>query len=158
MNILFLEDQASATEQMEFFLSNLGGYTVFSAGNIYQANKIINDNRIDCYVIDLNISPNGLDDKRKGSKLFPGWLWILDHYLLIEELDNNIDKTEIPVIIYSEFINVFEKQHVDKIELNEKEWAFFDKILRIRKFDEGTSAKLFEAIDKIYNKVTKNLL
>ena len=126
MKILFLEDRASATEQIENYLRLLGEDKIFSAGNIYEANRILEENDIDCYVVDLNLPPNGQKKERVGSHLFTGWIWIVD--VLIETKLNEAQKDkDYPIIIYSEFIDDFEQQYNNKIEKNSAHWEYFKK-------------------------------
>ena len=148
MNILFLEDRASATELIENYLRSAKRHNVFTACNVYEANSIIEKNNIECFVIDLNLAPNGHTLKRKDSSLFSGWIWIID--VVIKKFFQSIRSDEkLPIIIYSEFISDFDKQydefHLDNIE----DWAFFKQIEKVKKFEENTSQNLLNAIESV---------
>lgn len=156
MNILFLEDRASATEQIENYLRIIMKNNVFSACNIYEANSIMKNNKIDCFVVDLNLPPNGNTKKRMGSLLFSGWIWIID--VVIKDLAQAFDKNEkFPIIIYSEFIREFEKQYEDFHEKNEEDWMYYDKVEKIKKFEENTSQNLLNAIESVNSQLRKQL-
>ncbi len=154
MNILFLDDRASATEQIERYLRNIGEHVVFSAGYIYEANNIVEKNTIDCFVVDLNLPPNGHNAKRENSKLFAGWIWIID--IVIHNKLVMIDGNEnLPIIIYSEFINEFEEQYNDLLELNKEEWDYFNRVIKIKKFEENTTNHLLKAIESVNKQLRK---
>jgi hypothetical protein len=146
MNILFLEDRASATENIEQILKYDLGHNVFSASYIYEANEIISSNDIDLYIIDLNIPPDGLPKNRLNSELYPGWLWVMDNVLLKNK--TKYRNLKIPVIIYSEYIKDLNKQYNQKLELSSEEWEFYNRVTIIKKASE---ANILEEIEKILN-------
>lgn len=155
MNILFLDDRSSAVEQAENLLKSIG-YNVLSCGNIYEANEKLEENKdVDCYVVDLNIPPDGLGHTRKDSILYPGWLWILDKVITPNKSKYDMSH-KIPIIIYSEYINVFKQQFESKIELSHDEWEFYNKVTILKKTDDNPSLKLFEEICTFINSNNKH--
>ena len=81
MNILFLEDRGSVSFYLKENLHNRG-HVVYEASSIPEATSIWRENKIDCLIVDLNLTPEGLTEEeieltRNG--LLTGWIWLKRH-------------------------------------------------------------------------------
>ena len=105
MNILVLEDRPNVLKNMEELLTDMK-YKVYSCQNIYVANEKLEENKIDCFIIDLAMSPEGLDNIELMEKTengnFTGWVWVDEKVL--KKNKNLKDR----IIIFSAYVGEFE--------------------------------------------------
>jgi hypothetical protein len=78
MNILILEDRGSFLHSFnELMIAE--GHTVFSAISIFNANEYLENEKIDCLIVDLNMATYGLKKEevlRTHNGLLTGWIWL----------------------------------------------------------------------------------
>jgi CheY-like chemotaxis protein len=105
MNILFLEDRGSVSFYLKQNLENFG-YSVFEASSIPEANSIWEEVKIDCLIVDLNLTPDGLTEEEidmTHNGILTGWVW-LKQYIFPEQ--PSIRKK---TIILSEYLSELDK-------------------------------------------------
>lgn len=110
--ILILENCLYIAENLKDFININFGKNIFKeleisiCNDIYEANEILKENNdISCIISDLNMCPDGLDEKyheETFGTMLTGWVWI-KYYILAKK-----EYSKIPIIIYSDFIDVLE--------------------------------------------------
>ena len=113
MNVLVLEDRGSVGYYLKEALTE-EGHSVYFALTVSDAISHLDEERIDCIVIDLNMSPEGLNDEEVGatlSGLLTGWIWLRNHVYA----GRNADMRE-RTIIYTEYMDQL-RYHVPEEEL-----------------------------------------
>lgn len=137
MNVLILEDRGSVAENLKNSLE-LEGCKVFNAPNVWAATEIWDENRIDCIILDLNMSPEGMTEEQIEETelgLLTGWIWLRDHVL-----KSHPDMKE-RTIIYSEYTHFLEDlKRADKM---------LQKITAIAKREEDGARKLLARVNEI---------
>jgi hypothetical protein len=106
MKILFLEDQGSVEQYVTPLLED-NGHKVFVAGNIADADTYLENNIIDCLIIDLNLNNNGLPPKYISDTqlgIITGWIWLSK--IVFPKHDNLRNAT----IIYTDYLDVLKKE------------------------------------------------
>jgi CheY-like chemotaxis protein len=88
MHILIVEDSHFLYPALEEMLRNRG-HQATAAKNLYQAKEYWSKYKdsIDCLIVDLNMSPDGLTEQEKEETklgLFSGWIW-LNNYVFTEK-------------------------------------------------------------------------
>jgi hypothetical protein len=100
MNILFLEDRGSVSFYLMERLEELN-HEIFEAYSINDAKSYWEKEDINCLIVDLNISPEGLTNEEKEETkhgLLTGWIW-LNNYVF--NVNPEIRKN---TIIYSDYL------------------------------------------------------
>lgn len=118
MKILIVEDRGSVAIQMKHVLEQRG-HEVLKAVSINDAQSFWEAGSIDCLIVDLNMSPVGLEPaeiKETKSGLLTGWVWLKQRVYS----DNPAMKQ--CTIIYTEYLDSLE-EHVP-----ESEWAVIERI------------------------------
>ena len=141
MNILILEDRGSVSFFMVEALKQRG-HNVFSANTTNEATEFWNEQEIDCLIVDLNMSPEGLSkeqaEKTRGG-LLTGWVW------LQETVFNTRPEMRPHTIIYSEYTKEL-KSGVKDVDL--------EGISIIpKKAPTSTAEQVLEALNKISQKI-----
>lgn len=150
--IIIIEDNLYTAENLEIFISIYfekfysQNIEIHVCNDIYEANEELKKhNDISCIISDLNMSPDGMDEKfheETYGTVLTGWVWV-KYYIL-----KNKTYSRIPIIFYSAFINELEiytdyNQYNEKHEIelinkgNESEKILCEKIKEI--ISEGTN-------------------
>jgi CheY-like chemotaxis protein len=111
------------------------GHKVFSAYSVSDANSYLDEEKIDCIIVDLNMPTNGLSQgevELTNDGLLTGWIWL--HEYVLKEKPNMKERT----IIYTEYMSELRA----KISNNELEG-----ILIISK--KGPSSPALQIIDHL---------
>lgn len=99
MNILVLENRGSVSYYMVEALR--AQHEVFDAQSITDAQSYLESERIDCFIIDLNMDPYGLEDDEIAETrdgLLTGWIWLREYVYK----ENPSLKSQ--TIIYTEYL------------------------------------------------------
>jgi CheY-like chemotaxis protein len=83
MNILLVEDRGAVAYYLRDALEG-AGHQVFLAPNISRAKEYWDKGGIDCIVLDLNMSPDGLTEAEVRDTLggvLTGWIWLKNYVL-----------------------------------------------------------------------------
>ncbi len=120
--ILILEDRLYTAENLKYFINTYfkkhsNELELIVCNDIYEANDALErNNDISCIISDLNMSPDGLDEKyheETFGTILTGWVWI-KYYILTKE-----EYSKIPIIIYSGFVDELEaNSNYDKYKDN----------------------------------------
>jgi hypothetical protein len=81
MNILVLEDRGSVAQYMIVKLTEMG-HTILDAYSIPDAQSILDSEKIDYFIVDLNMSPEGLTEEETSNTkdgLLSGWVWLCNY-------------------------------------------------------------------------------
>jgi hypothetical protein len=77
------------------------GHTLFDSFSIMDAQSYWEDEQIDCLLVDLNLSPEGLTDdeiEKTENGLLTGWIWLKEYVLKKNPGMKN------KIIIYSDYL------------------------------------------------------
>lgn len=144
MNILILEDRGSVSYYMVETLKQ--EHIVFDAYNVNDANSYLGKEQIDCLIVDLNMSPDGLTQeevvKTQGG-ILTGWIW-LSNYVYKDRSDMK-QKT----IIYTEYMYAL-REAINKGVINEDELKGI--YLVSKKGSASPAEKLLECLREISEK------
>lgn len=110
--VLILENCLYTAENLKSFIDiyfkkiHSKELEIIVCNDIYEANEILKkSNDISCIISDLNMCPDGLDEKyheETFGTMLTGWVWI-KYYILTKE-----EYSKIPIIIFSGFIDVLD--------------------------------------------------
>ncbi len=113
MTILLLEDRGSVSFGLQRLLEE-DSHIIFNAFNINDAISYWEDAAIECLIVDLNISPDGLklgEIEETLGGLLTGWIWLREYvYTKKEEFKSR-------TIIYSNYLSDLEGNvHEDELK------------------------------------------
>ena len=103
MVVLILEDRGSVSLRLARSLES-EGHRVLRAFSVAEANALREDAEVDCFVVDLNMSPEGLtieEIEQTGDGIRTGWVWLKNY---VFPGDETLRKR---TIIYSAFLSEF---------------------------------------------------
>ena len=146
MNILLFEDRGSVFKPLKDALETMG-HKILDAYNIYEANEYLDQGHIDCIILDLNMSPDGLSDEEKKQTedgILTGWIWLKNYAL------PTVPMLRQCTIIISEYI-AYLQVHMKKEDLEGIE-------LINKKSEDGLAKRLFGAIKVIEDHRQKRVM
>lgn len=148
--ILILENCLYTAENLkEFINTNFGEFIsnkleIIICNDIYEANENLKENTdISCIISDLNMCPNGLEEKyheETFGTMLTGWVWI-KYYILAKK-----EYSKIPIIIYSGFVDV--------LKTNSDFGKYMDTY-QIELIDKGNNEKIL--CEKIREIITREV-
>lgn len=130
--ILLIEDEVSVIDTIELILDDTCNkkYTVDSASNFLQAMDLLDENRYDIIVTDLQMPGKGLEDNRNyiDGTILNGWVFL--YFYVLEEKGRYAKQCKgSKLIIFSEFLDELEK----RFKVYPKEQTFKEKITYVPK-------------------------